>query len=132
MFAEPERTLGEAELVSEGASWAEGERTAVSEPLLAPRGMTEVPKSEHKFNKEKEQRTSMARIFHVIIQQDEDGVYVGKVPELAGCLSQGDTLDELMKNIKEAIELCLEVQQDEKQKISTEQIRFVGVQELEV
>ncbi len=51
----------------------------------------------------------MARTFHVIIDQDEDGGYVGKVPELQGCLSQGDSLDKLMRNIKEAIELCLEV-----------------------
>lgn len=51
----------------------------------------------------------MARTFHVLVEQDEDGGYIGKVPELKGCLSQGDTLDELMKNIKEAIELCLEV-----------------------
>ena len=74
----------------------------------------------------------MARIFHVLIEQDEDGVYIGKVPELQGCLTQGNTLDELMKNIKEAIELCLEVQAKEKIQISEDQIKFVGVQEIEV
>lgn len=74
----------------------------------------------------------MAKTFHVIIEKDEDGVYVGKVPELQGCLSQGDTLDELMKNIKEAIELCLEVQSKEKAKVDEEQIKFVGVREIEV
>ena len=51
----------------------------------------------------------MKRTFHVIIQRDEDGVYVGKVPQLPGCLSQGDTVDDLMKHMKEAIELYLEV-----------------------
>ncbi|HIG95352.1 TPA: type II toxin-antitoxin system HicB family antitoxin [Candidatus Woesearchaeota archaeon] len=51
----------------------------------------------------------MTRTFHVLIEQDEDGGYVGKVVELQGCLSQGDSLDELMANMKEAIELCLEV-----------------------
>ena len=75
----------------------------------------------------------MVRVFHVIIEQDEDGVYVGKVPELKGCLSQGDTLDELMKNIKEAIELCLEVNvSEDDSKIIFDQIRFVGIQEVEV
>lgn len=74
----------------------------------------------------------MAKTFHVIIEQDEDGVYVGKVAEIQGCISQGDTLDELIKNIKEAIELCLEVQSEEKHEIAEEQIKFVGVQELEV
>lgn len=74
----------------------------------------------------------MARIFHVIIEQDEDGGYIGKVPELKGCLSQGDTLDELMTNIKEAIELCLEVEAEGKEKVSEEQIKFVGVQEISI
>ena len=73
----------------------------------------------------------MPKIFHVIIEKDEDGVYIGKVPELQGCLSQGDSLDDLMKNIKEAIELCLEVQSKEKAKVEEEQIKFVGVQEIE-
>lgn len=74
----------------------------------------------------------MARRFHVLIEQDEDGGYVGKVVELRGCLSQGDTLDELMANIKEAIELCLEVEAEEKQEIAKEEIMFVGVQEVQV
>ena len=74
----------------------------------------------------------MKQIFHIIIEQDEDGGYIGKVAELPACMSQGDTLDELMKNIKEAIELCLEVQSKEKAKVDEEQIRFVGVQEIEV
>lgn len=72
----------------------------------------------------------MAKTFHVLIEQDEDGGFIGKVPELQGCLSQGDTLDELMSNIKEAIELCLEVKAEEKQSIKEDQIKFVGVQEI--
>ncbi len=74
----------------------------------------------------------MGRTFHVIIEQDEDGGYIGKVQELRGCLSQGDTLDELMRNIKEAIELCLEVQLEEKKSIAEADITFVGVQEITV
>ena len=72
----------------------------------------------------------MARKFTVIIEQDEDGIYVGKVPELKGCLSQGDSLDELMINIKEAIELCLEVQNEEQ--VNLEHLKFIGVQQIEV
>lgn len=72
----------------------------------------------------------MAQTFHIIIEQDEDGGYVGTVPELQGCLSQGDTLDELMKNVKEAIELCLEVEVEEKQLKFTKESKFVGVQEI--
>ncbi|MDO8570972.1 MAG: type II toxin-antitoxin system HicB family antitoxin, partial [Candidatus Woesearchaeota archaeon] len=43
--------------------------------------------------------------FTVVIEKDEDGYYVGSVPALRGCHTQGKTLDELLKNIKEAIEL---------------------------
>ena len=48
--------------------------------------------------------------FTVIIEMDEDGRYIGSVPALHGCHTQGNTLDELLKNIKEAIELCLEME----------------------
>ena len=41
--------------------------------------------------------------YRVLIEQDEDGVYVGEVPSLPGCVSQGTTRAELLDNIKEAI-----------------------------
>jgi len=72
----------------------------------------------------------MARTFHVLIEQDEDGVYVGRVPEIRGCLSQGATMDELMVNMREAIALCLEVQAEKP--VDEEKLRFVGVQAVEV
>jgi predicted RNase H-like HicB family nuclease len=50
----------------------------------------------------------MKREFYVLIEQDEDGYFVGEVPQLRGCYSQGKTLDELMSNIREVIQLCLE------------------------
>jgi len=46
--------------------------------------------------------------FRVLIEQDEDGIYVGRTAELRGCVSQGDTVEELLINMKEAIELYLE------------------------
>jgi len=45
--------------------------------------------------------------YPVIIEQDENG-YIVSCPAFEGCYSQGDTIDEALKNIKEAIELCLE------------------------
>ena len=48
------------------------------------------------------------REYYVVIERDEDGYYVGEAPQLRACYSQGRTLDELMTNIKEVIELCLE------------------------
>lgn len=52
----------------------------------------------------------MAREFSVIIEQDAAGYYVGSVPELRGCHTQAKSLDELMSRVREAIQLCLEVQ----------------------
>ena len=46
--------------------------------------------------------------FTVVIEKDEDGYYVGSVLSLKGCHTQGKTIDELLNNIKEAIELYLE------------------------
>jgi predicted RNase H-like HicB family nuclease len=45
----------------------------------------------------------------VIIEPDETGGYVVSCPSLAGCHSQGETIDEALANIKEAIELYVEV-----------------------
>ena len=64
--------------------------------------------------------------FTVVIEKGEDGFYVGSVPAIHGCHSQGRTIDNLMDNIKEAIELCLEVEKD----VPTEQ--FVGIQQVKV
>ena len=46
--------------------------------------------------------------YRVLIEQDEDGIFVAEVPSLPGCVSQGHTRDEATENIKEAIELYLE------------------------
>ncbi len=46
--------------------------------------------------------------FKVIIKEGEDGWYVITVPSLPGCISQGRTKKEALENIKEAIELYLE------------------------
>ena len=64
--------------------------------------------------------------FYVIIEKDEDGYYVGEVPQLSACYSQGETIDELLTNIREVIELCLEEEDDES--VS----EFVGLQKIVV
>lgn len=46
--------------------------------------------------------------FRVLIEQDEDGVYVAEVPSLPGCISQGHTRKEALANAQEATELYLE------------------------
>jgi predicted RNase H-like HicB family nuclease len=51
----------------------------------------------------------MAKAFNVIIERDAEGYYVATVPELRGCHTQAKSLDALMERIREAIELCVEV-----------------------
>ena len=46
--------------------------------------------------------------YRVIIERDEDGVYVAEVPALPGCISQGNTRTEALTNIREAIEAYIE------------------------
>ena len=46
--------------------------------------------------------------FYVVIERDEDGRYIGEVQQLRACYSQGDTIDELMQNMREVIGICLE------------------------
>ena len=46
--------------------------------------------------------------YTVILQREEDGGYVATVPVLPGCVSQGDTREEALKNIEEAIEVFVE------------------------
>jgi predicted RNase H-like HicB family nuclease len=70
-------------------------------------------------------KTTM-REFSVVVERDEDGYYVASVPELRGCHTQARSLDKLMTRVREAIELCLEVEHDE---VTTE---FVGVQRIAV
>jgi len=62
----------------------------------------------------------------VLIEQDEDGVFIVSAPTLRGCHSYGDTMEEAMKNIAEAVVLCLQDEAPEQNR------RFVGVRDLEV
>ena len=62
--------------------------------------------------------------FYVIIERDEDGMYIGEVPQLPACYSQGETIDQLMANMREVIALCLE----EMTEVSISE--FVGVQRI--
>jgi len=50
--------------------------------------------------------------FKVFVREDEDGWYVVEVPSLPGCISHGKTVEEALHNIKEAIELYLEPEED--------------------
>jgi predicted RNase H-like HicB family nuclease len=66
--------------------------------------------------------------FNIIIEKGEDGYLISEVIELPGCHTQGETMEELIANTKEAISLYLKVVGQE------EKIRdkFIGIQKLEV
>ncbi len=47
--------------------------------------------------------------FNVTVNRDEDGIWVVECPAIPGCVSQGETKEQALENIKEAIDLCLDV-----------------------
>ena len=65
--------------------------------------------------------------FQAIIEQDEDGLYVGIVPDLKGCHTQARSLSELEKRLREAITLYVSVE-----KAHIVQNKFIGVHQLEI
>ncbi|MBI1921466.1 MAG: type II toxin-antitoxin system HicB family antitoxin [Geobacter sp.] len=67
--------------------------------------------------------------FAILIEQDEDGIYVATVPALPGCHTQAKNLADLDERVKEAIALCLDVERDKKR---IPQNTFVGVHQLEM
>jgi len=68
----------------------------------------------------------MKRKFNVIIERDQEGWLVASVPSLPGCYTQAKNFDQLNERIQEAIELCLEGEEE------SEQFEFVGVQQVAV
>ena len=63
--------------------------------------------------------------FTVLIEEDEDGIYVAKVPDIPGCYTQGKTISQVLERIKEAIQVCLEAEE-------VKPLKFVGMQQIEV
>ena len=70
----------------------------------------------------------MAREFTVVIERDEDGYLIASVPALLGCHTQACSMDKLIERVKEAIQLCLEVQGAE----AEESLELVGIQRIVV
>ena len=70
----------------------------------------------------------MSRHFPVIIEQDRDGVFIVECPTFQGCRSYGKTPEEALKNIREAIETCL----DDEGTVPESEITFIGVRDLEI
>jgi predicted RNase H-like HicB family nuclease len=64
-----------------------------------------------------------------IERDSETGLYVAVVPAIPGAHTQAETLDELQKNLREVIELCLDEMDPESKRLLPE---FVGIQQIEI
>jgi predicted RNase H-like HicB family nuclease len=69
----------------------------------------------------------MPRQFDVIIERDSEGFYVASVPQIPGCHTQARSLDEINERIREAIEVCLEVEGAPDQSLE-----FIGIQRVTI
>ncbi len=67
------------------------------------------------------------RTYTVVIEQDETGAFIAKVPDLKGCHTHAKSIPAVLQRIREAIELCLEVEGN-----AAQPLRFVGIQQVTV
>ncbi len=70
------------------------------------------------------------KILHlpILIEQDEDDVYIVSCPVFKGCHSYGKSIDDALTNIREVIDMCIEEEKEKGSGIN----RFVGFREMEV
>ena len=71
----------------------------------------------------------MRNLIAYIEKDPETGLYIALVPGIPGVHTQAETLDELQKNLKEVVELCLEEMDSDTKKQLPD---FVGIQQVEV
>lgn len=67
--------------------------------------------------------TESKRTYPVIIEQDEDDMYIATVPSISGCYTQGKTVEQAMERIKEAILAC--------DNDDVDPLKFVDVQKIQ-
>ena len=84
----------------------------------------------HEHENMKKELNKKTYHFPVIIERDENGYYLGRIPSLKSCYTQAKTLPELYKRLHEVAALCIEVER-ELFKDPVRQNKFIGVQELE-
>jgi len=71
--------------------------------------------------------SSNKKHFPILIEQDDDGIFIVSCPLFQGCHSYGNNIDEALNNIQEVIEICLEEQFHE-QSFNT----FIGIRDIEL
>ena len=70
--------------------------------------------------------------YRVIIEQDEDGVYVASVPSLQGCYTEGDTFEEAIKNVKDLIKLHIASRKKKGLVPDDSNTQFIGIKTLTI
>lgn len=75
-------------------------------------------------------KTEKTRTIHlpILVEQDEDNLYIVSCPVFKGCHSYGATIDEALSNIKEVIDMCLDEEKEKEPPIN----RFIGFREMQV
>ena len=63
----------------------------------------------------------------IVVHEAEEGGFWAEVPAIPGCASQGETMDELLRNVQEAIEGCLSVDIAEPKRESGDQVLEIAV-----
>jgi predicted RNase H-like HicB family nuclease len=71
---------------------------------------------------------TVGKEFTVVIERDDEGYLVATVPSLQGCHTQARSMDELLERVKEAIQLCLEVEGQD----ADQPLELVGIQRVAV
>jgi predicted RNase H-like HicB family nuclease len=66
--------------------------------------------------------------FPVLVEQDENGIYIVSCPVFKGCHSYGKTVEEAVSNIREVIEICLDEEKENADRLN----RFIEVREVEI
>ena len=76
----------------------------------------------------------MAKVlnYRVIIEQDEDGVFVASVPALQGCYTEADTFEEAITNVKDVIKLHIEGRKEKGVLPDDSKTEFVGVKSISI
>ena len=70
--------------------------------------------------------------YRVIIEQDEDGVFVASVPALQGCYTEGDTFEEALENIRDVIRLHLKARKERGILPDDSRTEFIGIKNISI
>jgi predicted RNase H-like HicB family nuclease len=75
-------------------------------------------------------KPSKNKILHlpILIEQDEDDIYIVSCPVFKGCHSYGKTVDDALVNIREVIDMCMDEEKEQIHEIN----RFIGFREMEI